>query len=417
MQVNRGPAHILECFSSQKDARRYSLPETKRTMSESVKSQTVFENEFRPVYRILLGVYKYIMIILDNLNLQDVEIMRVLCRAPSEGLTAKAVMSSGDNLVSTENVSKRLQKLSDLKLVIPLENTQYRLHLDGENLFWGRGELWSKFLHVVYVGSLEMGLTLERIQNILGEPEWKFKSALEILRPRGFLYRNDVKSMGGKEFHLWVLTPEGKKYVSEEFSAEQTRSSAFKTQRQKSVSAKTKERRGLTPAQEKLCWDNNPHICNLCGNQINRISEVEFDHSKAFTKGGKTNLANVKLSHPACNKQKGKKSLTEARKMLGYYSNIRKKKMKKINQQVISKSPNRIIEVDENIMDNLKNISKDAKDGEIIFLKGKSPSLSVTLQSNDYLELNGDYTFDNTTDMIQLLRMSGKWKEIPSNSV
>jgi len=98
-------------------------------------------------------------------------------------------------------------------------------------------------------------------------------------------------------------------------------------------------------------------------------------------------------------------------------SNIRKRDMENINQQDISKSPNRIIEVDENIMNSLKNISKDAKDGEIIFLKGKSSSLSVTLQSNDYLELNGDFTFDNTTDMIQLLRTSGKWKEIPSNSV
>lgn len=181
------------------------------------------------------------MIILDNLDLQYIEIMRVLHGAPSEGLTAEAIKSSGDNLVSAENVSKRLQKLSDLKLVIPLENTHYRLHLDGENLFWGKGELWSKFLHIVYVGSLEMGLTLETIQSILGQPGWKFKSALEILRPRGFLHRNDIKSMGGKEFHLWELTPEGKKYVSDEFSAEQTRSSAFKTQWQRNASAKTKE--------------------------------------------------------------------------------------------------------------------------------------------------------------------------------
>lgn len=272
------------------------------------------------------------MIILDNLDLPDVEIMRVLRGAPSEGLTAKAVKSSGDNLISAENVSKRLQKLSDLKLVILLENVHYRLHLDGENLFWGRGELWSKFLHVVYIGSLEMGLTLETIQRMLGEPEWKFKSALEVLRPRGFLHRNDVTTMGGKEVHLWELTPEGKKYVSEEFSTEQTRTDISKAQRQKTGSTKAKERRMLTSAQEKLCWDNNPHICNLCGNQINRISDVEFDHSKAFAKGGKTNLTNVKLSHRACNKQKGEKSLTEARKMLGYYSTIKKSDIENINK-------------------------------------------------------------------------------------
>jgi hypothetical protein len=158
------------------------------------------------------------MIILDNLDLQDIEILRVLRGAPSEGLAANVIMSSGNNLVSTENVSKKLQRLLDLKLVIPLENARYRLHLDGENLFWGKGELWSKFLHVVYVVSLEMGLSLEAIQRIIGEPDWKFQSALEVLRPRGYLHRNDVKTMGGQEVHLWTLTPEGKQYVISEFS-------------------------------------------------------------------------------------------------------------------------------------------------------------------------------------------------------
>ena len=84
-----------------------------------------------------------------------------------------------------------------------------------------------------------------------------------------------------------------------------------------------KERRKLTHAQEKLCWDNNPHICNICGKQIQRISDVWFDHSNAYTKGGKTNLKNVKLAHRACNQHKGTKTLTVARKSLGYHSNIK----------------------------------------------------------------------------------------------
>jgi len=158
------------------------------------------------------------MIVLDNLDLQDIEIMRVLRGAPSEGYAAEGVKSCGDNLVSAENVAKILQKLADLKLVVVVSDSQYRLHIDAENLFWGKGELWSKILHIVYVRNFERGLALEAIQRILGEPEWKFKSALEVLRPRGYLHRNDVETMGGKVGHLWELTPDGKKYVIDEFS-------------------------------------------------------------------------------------------------------------------------------------------------------------------------------------------------------
>lgn len=87
---------------------------------------------------------------------------------------------------------------------------------------------------------------------------------------------------------------------------------------------RAKKPRKLTPAQEKKCWDLNPHMCNLCGKQLTGISETEFDHTKAFTKGGNTDLTNVKLSHRSCNNQKGIRSLKTARKMLGYHKNIKK---------------------------------------------------------------------------------------------
>jgi len=60
----------------------------------------------------------------------------------------------------------------------------------------------------------------------------------------------------------------------------------------------------------------------------------------------------------------------------------------------------------------LESISNDAKEGDVLFLKGKSAVFDVTLKSNDYLDLNGDFTFTHPDDMIQLLRVSGKWKEI-----
>ncbi|SHO47625.1 HNH endonuclease [Nitrosotalea sinensis] len=86
----------------------------------------------------------------------------------------------------------------------------------------------------------------------------------------------------------------------------------------------TKKPRNLTHAQEKKCWDLNPHMCNLCGRKLHGISDTEFEHTQAFAKGGATDLTNVKLSHRSCNTQKGTKSLKVARKMLGYHKNIKK---------------------------------------------------------------------------------------------
>lgn len=86
----------------------------------------------------------------------------------------------------------------------------------------------------------------------------------------------------------------------------------------------TKKPRKLTPAQEKKCWDLNPHICNLCGKQLHGISETEFEHTKPYSKDGNTDLTNIKFSHRSCNNQKGTKSLKAARKILGYYKNIKK---------------------------------------------------------------------------------------------
>jgi len=83
-----------------------------------------------------------------------------------------------------------------------------------------------------------------------------------------------------------------------------------------------------------------------------------------------------------------------------------------INQRDISSSLNKIIEVNDGIIDSLESISNDAKEGDVLFLKGKSAVFDVTLKSNDYLDLNGDFTFTHPDDMIQLLRVSGKWKEI-----
>ena len=88
----------------------------------------------------------------------------------------------------------------------------------------------------------------------------------------------------------------------------------------------TKRRRNLTPALEKWCWDNKSHICNICGKRVTKITEAEFDHTRAYSKSGATNLSNVRIVHKACNRIKGKKSLSETKKLLGIKNKTRKRK-------------------------------------------------------------------------------------------
>lgn len=83
-----------------------------------------------------------------------------------------------------------------------------------------------------------------------------------------------------------------------------------------------------------------------------------------------------------------------------------------LNKRDVSSSFNKIIEVNEGIINNLGNISKYVREGDILFLIGKSSVYDVTLIENDNLELNGDFTFETSRDMIQLVYISGKWKEI-----
>ena len=89
---------------------------------------------------------------------------------------------------------------------------------------------------------------------------------------------------------------------------------------------KTKKKRQLTNAQKLWCWENNPHTCNICRKRVSKLSDAEFDHARSYSKGGASNLSNVKISHRQCNRLKGSKSLSETQKMLGIKKPKRKKK-------------------------------------------------------------------------------------------
>jgi len=77
--------------------------------------------------------------------------------------------------------------------------------------------------------------------------------------------------------------------------------------------AKSKKRKVLTPAVKLFIWENQSHKCHICSKQIVKQSDAEFDHVKAFSKGGKK----MKLSHRFCNRLKSNKSLKKIKKTLG----------------------------------------------------------------------------------------------------
>jgi 5-methylcytosine-specific restriction endonuclease McrA len=100
---------------------------------------------------------------------------------------------------------------------------------------------------------------------------------------------------------------------------------------------KSKKKRQLTNAQKLWCWENNPHICNICRRRVTKLSDAEFDHARAYSKGGATGLTNVKIAHRQCNRLKGSKSLSATQKMLGVKS--KKKRKKTTRRKKKSNSP------------------------------------------------------------------------------
>ena len=74
-----------------------------------------------------------------------------------------------------------------------------------------------------------------------------------------------------------------------------------------------KKRVKLTPSQRLYVWEH-PKLygrkCNICGQRITKQSELELDHTKAYSKGG----TKMNLAHKECNRMKGAKGLKHIQK-------------------------------------------------------------------------------------------------------
>ena len=76
-----------------------------------------------------------------------------------------------------------------------------------------------------------------------------------------------------------------------------------------------KKRTKLTPKQREYVWEH-PKLygrkCNICGEVITKLSDLELDHTHPYVKGG----TKMNLAHRDCNRMKGSKSLKQIQKKM-----------------------------------------------------------------------------------------------------
>jgi hypothetical protein len=95
-----------------------------------------------------------------------------------------------------------------------------------------------------------------------------------------------------------------------------------------STPKKKKKRVKLTPKQREYIWEHPKlcgRTCSICHQRITKMSDLELDHTRAYSKGGKR----LALAHRDCNRMKGSGSLSKIQKSLGIKSSRRKVKKKK----------------------------------------------------------------------------------------
>jgi hypothetical protein len=96
------------------------------------------------------------------------------------------------------------------------------------------------------------------------------------------------------------------------------------------LSSSKPKKRTITMAEKKWLWQyKKRHICPVCHKVVNDFFDAEFDHKRAFAKGGATTPANTLITHKLCNRLKGKKSLSQIKKHLGTKRTIKSKITKK----------------------------------------------------------------------------------------
>jgi len=95
---------------------------------------------------------------------------------------------------------------------------------------------------------------------------------------------------------------------------------------------KKKKRVRLTSRQKIYIWEHPRtygRTCNICHKRITKLSDLELDHTKPYSKGGKR----LRLAHRECNRMKGSGSLRKIQKALGIKPTKKKRKKKKTTKR------------------------------------------------------------------------------------
>lgn len=74
-------------------------------------------------------------------------------------------------------------------------------------------------------------------------------------------------------------------------------------------------RKKLTSKERVYIWEHSKlygRKCNICGQRINQLSDLELDHTRPYSNGGKK----MNLTHRDCNRMKGSKSLKYVQKRM-----------------------------------------------------------------------------------------------------
>ena len=83
------------------------------------------------------------------------------------------------------------------------------------------------------------------------------------------------------------------------------------------TSGEKKKRVRLTPKQREYVWEHPKkygRTCSICGQKITKLSDLELDHTRPYSKGGVA----MNLAHRDCNRMKGSKNLKHIQKKMTF---------------------------------------------------------------------------------------------------
>lgn len=73
----------------------------------------------------------------------------------------------------------------------------------------------------------------------------------------------------------------------------------------------------FTPSTKRIIYENNSHICGICGKLIPTIDEMNIDHIIPLSRGGTNDIENLRPTHKFCNRLKNNFTDSEMEEIVG----------------------------------------------------------------------------------------------------